>query len=126
MGVRDPFDPKARTPLKCVEGSRGRQPKSRPRRLPARSSSPLYFFLDSPDGWLVVDLPASDEPILKKLSIRKRRASRTSGVDVYKSRLLRVSVRGSRTVELHMCFYLVNLIPHLHARELAYNYIICT
>ena len=48
-----------------------------------------------PDGWLVVDLPVSDEPNVKTTSIRKRRGYSKPGVaaDIYRSRLLRVRVR---------------------------------
>ena len=43
----------------------------------------------------MVDLPVSDEPNVKKTSVRKRRGYSKPGVaaDIYRSRLLRVRVR---------------------------------
>ena len=44
------------------------------------------------DGWLIIDVPVSDEPNTKRVSIRKRRAGHDSGIDVMSVRLIRIRV----------------------------------
>ena len=74
------------------------------RRCRAASSSPCHSFIYAlsylslflpyhppSDGWLVVDLLVSDEPVIKKHSIRKRRALNSLGYETFRSRLSRVS-----------------------------------
>ena len=57
---------------------------------------PFSLSLSRPDGWLIIDLAVSPMPNTKSLSIRKCRAGLSSGVDVYRSSLVRV--RGGRRV----------------------------